>query len=96
MRRWATLLFLNLRHFLDEQVGHFLGLRCLGIGLESIRLPEKLYRYKVFQKKHLPDRVPFGKDYEGFVSSSLANSLSILDRINAFSSIWRLTASFLT
>ena len=96
MRRWASLLFLNLRHLLEQQIGHFLGLRCLGIGLERIRLPEKLYRYKVFQKNTFPTVSPLAKDYEGFVSSSLANSLSILDRINAFSSIWRLTASFLT
>ena len=96
MRRWTTLLFLNLRHLLNQQVGHFLGLRCLGIGLESIWLPEKLYRYKVFQKNTFPNVSPLARGYEGFVSSSLANSLSILDRINAFSSIWRLTVSFLT
>lgn len=46
---FSSLLVLNLIHFADQKIRHLPGPSSFDIGLERVRLPEKLYGDKLFQ-----------------------------------------------
>jgi hypothetical protein len=52
------LLGLNFPHFVQQKFSSLVGFGNIGVRLEGVRLPEKLYRYQMFQSDYAPDPSP--------------------------------------